>query len=104
LAFVRRNIDVWSREIEGEGLDAIVITASGCGTMVKDYGFLLRTDPHYARKAARVAELTKDVAEYLMMLELLPVRKTALTVAYHSACSLQHGQKIHREPKDLLTR
>jgi glycolate oxidase iron-sulfur subunit len=104
LRFVRRNIEAWTREIEATGLDAIVVTASGYGTMVKDYGFLLRTDPHYAKKATRVAQLTKDVAEYLMTLELVPVRKTDLTVAYHSACSLQHGQNINREPKDLLTR
>ena len=72
--------------------------------MVKDYGFLLRTDPLYATKAARVADLTRDVSEYLMKLKLTPVRKTNLTVGYHAACSLQHGQKINREPKDLLTR
>src|SRR5882724_7380230 len=74
LAQARHNIDVWSREIES-GLDAIVITASGCGTTIKDYGYMLRGDP-----AAR----------------------SGLTVAYQSACSLQHGQKITRQPKDLL--
>jgi glycolate oxidase iron-sulfur subunit len=104
LDFVRRNIDAFSHAIEGEGVDAIVITASGCGTMVKDYGFMLRNDQLYAKRAERVAALTKDISEYLMTLELRPVRETNLLVAYHGACSLQHGQKISREPKQLLAR
>ncbi len=105
LEFARRNIDAWTREIEGEGLDAILVTASGCGTMMKDYGFLLRNDPLYAKKAARVAELTKDVSEYLATLDLVPpIRDGNLVVAYHSACSLQHGQRVLHEPKALLTR
>ncbi|NRG19877.1 glycolate oxidase subunit GlcF [Rhizobiales bacterium] len=99
----RRNVDAWTREIEGEGLDAILITASGCGTTVKDYGFMLREDPAYAEKAARVSGLTKDITEFLSGLELgAPQRDGKLTVAYHSACSMQHGQKITREPKALL--
>lgn len=99
----RRNVDAWTREIEGEGLDAILITASGCGTTVKDYGFMLREDPAYAQKAARVSGLTRDITEFLSGLELgAPVRDGRLTVAYHSACSMQHGQKITREPKALL--
>src|SRR4051794_18533823 len=72
LEFARRNVDVWTREIEEAGLDAILITASGCGTTVKDYGFMLRTDASYATKAARIAALTKDISEYLMTLELAP--------------------------------
>jgi glycolate oxidase iron-sulfur subunit len=97
----RRNIDAWTLELEGQGLDAILITASGCGTTVKDYGFMLRTDPQYAEKAARVSALTKDITEYLVTLGLsAPARK--LTVAYHSACSMQHGQRVTREPKQLL--
>jgi len=103
LEFVRRNIDAWTREIEGEGLAAILVTASGCGTMMKDYGFLLRNDRVYAKKAALVAELTKDVSEYLSTLDLVPpVRDGKLMVAYHSACSLQHGQRVQHEPKALL--
>ncbi|MEP9385911.1 glycolate oxidase subunit GlcF [Mesorhizobium sp. KR9-304] len=99
----RRNVDAWTREIEKGGLDAIVITASGCGTTIKDYGFMLRLDPVYADKAARVSDLAKDVTEFLATLDLPePAQKTGLTVAYHSACSMQHGQKIVREPKDLL--
>ena len=65
LARRARNIDAWTREIDGEGLDAILITASGCGTTIKDYGFMLRDDPAYAEKAARVSALAKDITEYL---------------------------------------
>ncbi|SFI63117.1 glycolate oxidase subunit GlcF [Aerobium aerolatum] len=105
LEAARRNVDVWTRAIEDGGLDAIIITASGCGTTIKDYGFMLRLDPAYAEKAARVSALAKDVTEYLATLDLpQPTLKTGLTVAYHSACSMQHGQKIVRQPKDLLTR
>jgi len=105
LQFARRNVDAWTRVIENGGLDAIVITASGCGTTIKDYGHMLRLDPSYAEKAARVSALAKDVTEYLAMLDL-PEPETApgLTIAYHSACSMQHGQKITRRPKALLTR
>jgi glycolate oxidase iron-sulfur subunit len=102
-AFVRANIDAWTHEIEGEGLDAILVTLSGCGTTVKDYGFMLRTDAVYAGKAARVSALARDVTEYLAKLRVgPPVMRPSLTVAYHSACSLQHGQRVHREPKELL--
>ncbi len=105
LASARRNVDAWTREIEAGGLDAIIITTSGCGTTIKDYGFMLRLDPAYAEKAKRVSELTRDVTEYLVTLDLPePAQKSGLTVAYHSACSMQHGQKITRQPKDLLAR
>ncbi|HEX3495905.1 MAG TPA: glycolate oxidase subunit GlcF [Methylocella sp.] len=104
LAQARANIDVWSREIEGHGLDAILITASGCGTMIKDYGFLLRDDPAYAAKAARVSALAKDVTEFLGLLDLPePAKPCGVTVAYHSACSMQHGQRIDALPRRLLT-
>jgi glycolate oxidase iron-sulfur subunit len=103
LAQARANVDAWTREIENGGLDAILITASGCGTTIKDYGFMLRHDPAYAAKAARVSALAQDVSEYLVTLELgAPTLTTLPTVAYQSACSLQHGQKITRQPKDLL--
>jgi glycolate oxidase iron-sulfur subunit len=99
----RRQIDAWTAEIEGEGLDAILVTASGCGTVVKDYGFMLRTDAAYAEKAARVSRLAKDISEYLAGLPLASVGdRSGMVVAYHSACSLQHGQKIGRAPKELL--
>jgi len=72
---------------------------------VKDYGFMLRDDPAYATKAQRIAALTKDVSEFLMTLKFAPtVEPNALVVAYHSACSLQHGQKVVREPKSVLAR
>jgi glycolate oxidase iron-sulfur subunit len=104
LAFARANVDAWTREIEGEGLDAILVTISGCGTTVKDYGFMLRTDETYAAKAARVSALARDVAEYLVRLRLQPAAGgRRLTVAYHSACSMQHGQRVTREPKQLLS-
>jgi glycolate oxidase iron-sulfur subunit len=101
-AQARNNIDAWTREIESPGIDAIVITASGCGTTIKDYGFMLRTDAAYAEKAARVSALAKDITEYVAKLGIAAAVPTGLTVAYHSACSMQHGQKITREPKALL--
>jgi glycolate oxidase iron-sulfur subunit len=103
LAQVRNNIDAWMREIEGAGLDAILITVSGCGTTVKDYGFMLRGDRDYAVKATRISQLTKDITEYLATLDL-PASEAPrpLTVAYHAACSLQHGQKVTQAPKELL--
>ena len=105
LASARNNIDAWMREVDGEGLDAILVTVSGCGTTVKDYGFMLRSDPAYAAKAARISALAKDVTEYLATLNLEAAPAPArLTVAYHSACSLQHGQKVAREPKELLSK
>ncbi|WEX08473.1 glycolate oxidase subunit GlcF [Chelativorans sp. AA-79] len=105
LDFARSNIDAWTRLIENGGLDAILITTSGCGTTIKDYGHMLRLDPVYAGKAARVSALAKDITEYLATLDLPePEVSPGLTVAYHSACSMQHGQKITRQPKALLTR
>jgi glycolate oxidase iron-sulfur subunit len=101
--FAKRNIDAWIAEMDGEGLDAIIITASGCGTTIKDYGFMFREDPDYAEKAARVSAIAKDITEYVTSLKLMePVRETDLVVAYHSACSMQHGQAIRTEPKTLL--
>jgi glycolate oxidase iron-sulfur subunit len=100
----RANIDAWTREIDNGGLEAIVVTASGCGTTIKDYGFMLRGDPLYAQKAARVSALARDVTEYLTGLELSFAKPNGLVVAYHSACSMQHGQKITLEPKALLRR
>jgi glycolate dehydrogenase iron-sulfur subunit len=103
LAKARNNIDAWTREINGDGLDAVLTTVSGCGTALKDYGFMLRTDAAYAGKAARLSSLCKDISEYLATLELqVGAAGSALTVAYHAACSLQHGQKVTREPKELL--
>ncbi len=102
------NVEAWWRETEaggGVGLDAIVINTSGCGTAVKDYGFVLRDDPHLEYKAAAIAALAKDVTEFLLDLGLAPpVRRSPLKVAYHSACSMQHGQQLKSEPQALLVK
>ena len=103
LSRARNNIDAWTREIDGAGLDAILVTVSGCGTTLKDYGFMLRSDSAYATKAARVSARARDITEYLATLNLAQATAPApLIVAYHSACSLQHGQKVVSEPKELL--
>ncbi|MEJ2434088.1 MAG: heterodisulfide reductase-related iron-sulfur binding cluster, partial [Pseudolabrys sp.] len=104
LAMARNNVDAWTREIEGSGLDAVLSTVSGCGTTLKDYGFMLRTDPAYAAKAAAVSRLARDVSEYLATLRVKGEVPQGLTVAYHAACSLQHGQKVTKEPKELLSK
>ena len=107
LASARANIAGWAAEMDGDGLDAIVVNASGCGTTVKDYGFMFRDDPEWAERAARVSALTVDISELAADLEPDVVRSCepdGMTVAYHSACSLQHGQKITRQPIELLTR
>jgi glycolate oxidase iron-sulfur subunit len=104
LDFARRNVEAWTRLIEDGGLAAIVVTASGCGTEIKNYGFLLRDDAAYAEKAARVSALARDVSELLFEVGLPPVTTPhPMAVAYQSACSLQHGQGVHEEPKRLLT-
>ncbi|MGX1110412.1 MULTISPECIES: glycolate oxidase subunit GlcF [Bradyrhizobium] len=105
LARARANITVWQREADQNGLDAILVTTSGCGTVVKDYGYLLREDKTFAEPAKRISALAKDITEYLSALELAPsTQKGDVTVAYHSACSLQHGQKITQLPKELLSK
>ncbi|HLH10667.1 MAG TPA: glycolate oxidase subunit GlcF [Methylovirgula sp.] len=98
LGFARANIDAWSRA----HVDAILVTASGCGTTVKDYGFMLRDDPLYAEKAAEISGRARDISEYLAELDLQPRSPKPFTVAYHAACSLQHGQQITDLPKRLL--
>ena len=95
------NIRAWAREMDGKGLDAIVINTSGCGTTVKDYGHMFRNDP-LAEDAARVSGIAMDVSEILIQLDLPQGDDKGLTVAYHAACSLQHGQQIKTYPKDLL--
>ncbi|GEC14505.1 glycolate oxidase subunit GlcF [Nitrobacter winogradskyi] len=103
LARARSNIRAWTREAERGGLDAILVTTSGCGTVIKDYGYLLREDRDFAGPAARVSSLAKDITEYVADLDLSASgSRSELVIAYHSACSLQHGQKITQLPKDLL--
>ncbi len=97
------NIRAFMAEVQGNGLDAIVINTSGCGTTVKDYGHMFRNDP-LAEQAATVAGLAKDVSELLARIGLPEGAAQGLRVAYHAACSLQHGQQIKTAPKDLLKR
>ena len=103
LASARANVDAWNRVAEDGGLDAIVINTSGCGATVKDYGFMLRNDPAYAEKAARISALARDVTEVMAELGLNePALSSPPVVAYHAACSLQHGQQVRDQPKRLL--
>ena len=105
LSRARANVAAWRREAEQGGLDAILVTTSGCGTVVKDYGYMLREDHDYAAPAAQISAMTKDISEYLAGIELKPSNQTGtLKVAYHAACSLQHGQKITAAPKELLSK
>jgi len=104
MARARANIAAWTREIDAGGLDAIIVNASGCGTTIKDYGFMFRDQPE-KDAASRVAGLAKDVTEFLTGFGYVPVREApGLKVTYHSACSLQHGQQVTTAPKSLLTR
>ena len=102
IKLAKANITAWLREIDGAGLDAIVINASGCGTTVKDFGNMLAAEPEWHAKAQRVAKLAKDVSEVMAEVGLANVTPRPLTVAYHSACSMQHGQKVIEPPKRLL--
>ncbi len=95
------NIEAWSAEIADKGLDAIIITTSGCGTTVKDYGHIFR-DHTSAQSAKVISSLAKDISEFAVELGIQPVAMPKLRVAYHAACSLQHGQQIRQAPKDLL--
>jgi glycolate oxidase iron-sulfur subunit len=99
LAAARNNVAAWT---EIPGLDAIIVNTSGCGTVLKDYGFMLRNDPA-AADAAAVSAKTLDITEFLLRIGYAPTREPpGLTVAYHAACSLQHGQQITAPPKILL--
>src|SRR3954451_9249720 len=99
---IRRNIDAWGPYVESTQVEAIVINASGCGAMVKEYAHLLRDDPAYTEKAKRIVELTQDVSEYVGS---VPIRATprAQRVAFHPPCTLQHGLKIRGQVEALLT-
>ena len=100
-AAAAKNISAWMAEFRGSGLDAVVINTSGCGTTVKDYGHMFRNDP-LAEDAAKVSELAMDVSELLTKLDIPEGGEQGIRVAYHAACSLQHGQQIKTYPKDLL--
>ena len=101
--YARRNIDAWTAVMREKMVDAIVVTTSGCGTMVKDYGNLLARDRGYAERAAYVSGLARDITEYVEQMGLMPpMMWTGLRIAYHAACSLQHGQKLDTLPRTLL--
>jgi glycolate oxidase iron-sulfur subunit len=105
IAFAKRNVDAWSKELAKGPVDAIISNASGCGTTVKDYGHLLKREPEYAARAARISALARDVSEFLGEYELGPPKRwSSLRVAYHPACSLQHGQRVKEQPRDLLSK
>jgi len=106
LSFVKANIDAWWPHVEA-GAEAIVITASGCGTMVKEYGHLLRHDPEYAAKGARLSELARDISEVVaaerssIAAKLVPAPGGG-KIAFHSPCSLQHGLKLGGVVEEIL--
>ena len=105
LADARRNVDAWWPEVEA-GVEAIVMNASGCGSMVREYGHLLRDDPDYADRAARISALTQDLAEWVPRLlresGVEPTPASVGRVAFHPPCSLQHGQRVRGAVESLL--
>lgn len=105
-AQAKATIDAWTREIDNGGLDAVIVNSSGCGTQIKDYGFMFRDNPEYAEKAARISHLARDITEFVAELDVDLARLDAaagIAVTYQSACSMQHGQSLHRQPRDLLS-
>jgi len=103
----KKNISIWYDEYLNKGLDAIISNTSGCGTTLKDYGFIFRSDDNFKKKAKKISELTKDISEYLdenIKLNFIKKKENdkEYKIAYHSACSMQHGQKIHDIPINLI--
>ena len=103
----KNNITIWYDEYLKNGLDAIISNTSGCGTTIKDYGFLFREEKEFKKKAKKISQLTKDITEYLnenVKLNFIKKNKNdkVYKIAYHSACSMQHGQKVHKEPISLI--
>ena len=102
LSFMKQNIDAWCADIES-GAEAIVMTASGCGSMVKDYAHHLRHDAKYAEKAKRVSALCKDISEIVINEDLSQLKiEAAQKISWHPPCSLQHAQKINGVVEDIL--
>ena len=102
----KRNINLWYDEYLNNGLNAIISNTSGCGTTLKDYGFIFRGDKEMKKKAKKISELTKDITEFLdknIKLNFMQNEKV-YKIAYHSPCSMQHGQKVHQQPIDLIKR
>jgi glycolate oxidase iron-sulfur subunit len=104
LPLVKANINAWLNEADGpDGLDAVIVNTSGCGTSLKAYGHALRLDPEWKDKAERVSAITRDISEYMVEIGLMkPIKHPNLRVVYHSACSMQHGQRIVHQPLDLM--
>ncbi len=103
LTTARRNVDSWSAALREGRIDAILVTASGCGTMLKDYGHLLARDRGYGARAAEISKLARDITEFMEEIGLTtPIMWTSLRVAYHAPCSLEHGQRAVAEPRSLL--
>jgi glycolate oxidase iron-sulfur subunit len=104
VAMAKVNVEAWTRLIEKAGnIDAVIVNTSGCGTTVKDYAHLLRNEPDHLEAARRIAAMTRDVTEFLGSYEMGPPKRwSSLRVAYHSACSMQHGQRLIEEPRKLL--
>ena len=100
----KNNINIWYDEYLKGNLDAILSNTSGCGTTLKDYGFIFRNDKELKKKAKKISELSKDVSEYLSENLNLKIKRKEkkYKIAYHSACSMQHGQKVHDQPIELL--
>jgi len=103
----KKNISIWYDEYLNNGLDAIISNTSGCGTTLKDYGFIFRSDNDYKKKAKKISELTKDITEYLeenVKLNFInqSMNEKKYKIAYHSPCSMLHGQKVHKEPINLI--
>ena len=102
-----KNIESWHEEYLLNGLDAIISNTSGCGTTLKDYGHIFKNDKEMKKKAKKISELTKDITEYLdenLKLDIKKNEEKKYKIAYHSACSMQHGQKIHDQPKELISK
>ena len=103
LRLAKQNVDAWSKAMAREPVDAIIMNASGCGTTVKDYGYMLKSIDGYASLAQEISDKTRDVTEFLSEYDLGPPKRwSSLKAAYHSACSLQHGQQVIDQPKALL--
>ena len=101
----KKNIELWHEEYLRNGLDAIISNTSGCGTTLKDYGFIFRDEKELKNKAKKISELTKDITEFLdknLKLNFKHKEEKKYKIAYHSACSMQHGQKVHDQPIDII--
>ena len=102
-----KNIESWHEEYLSNGLDAIISNTSGCGTTLKDYGHIFKNDKELKKKASKISELTKDITEFLdenLKLNFKFNEEKKYKIAYHSACSMQHGQRVHSQPKELIAK